>query len=200
MSWLTWTLPPLLGALIGWMTNWVAIKMLFYPRKPWSFLGAKFQGLIPSRQNELAEQCATIIERELLQQDLIEATLKSVDLKPMIEGKVRELIRVKLGEKLKSLPMLGAFINETTINMVEEMAVKEMGIGAEELLYDYSQKVSEKIQIKDIIQERIMSFNLDKLEGIVMAVATKEFKVIELVGAFLGLLVGVSQVILIIVL
>jgi uncharacterized membrane protein YheB (UPF0754 family) len=177
------------------MTNWVAIKMLFYPRYPKNIFGLKLQGLIPRRQRELADQCATIIERELLQQDFIEESLKSVDLKPMIEQKVRVLIRQKLGEKLKSLPMLGAFINEATLSVVEEMAVKEMGVGAEELLHEYSQKVSEKIQIKKIIEERILGFDLDKLEGIVIAVASKEFKVIEFVGALLGFMIGLSQVI-----
>lgn len=197
MLYLTWLLPPILGASIGWMTNWVAIKMLFYPRRPLSILGLRLQGLIPSRQRELAEQCATIIERELLQQDFLEEQLKSVDLKPLIEVKVRELIRDKLGGQLKSLPMLGAFINEATLKMVEDMAAKEMGSGAEELLHAFAHKVSEKIQIKEIIEEKILAFDLDKLEQIVHSVASKEFKVIEYVGAILGLFIGIFQVVLI---
>jgi len=196
MLYVTWILPPVLGASIGWITNWVAVKMLFYPRKPFGIFGFQLQGLIPSRQHELAEQCAAIIERELLQQHLIESSLKSVDLKPMIEKKVRELIREKLAAKLKSLPMLGAFINDTTLSVVEEMAAKEMGAGAQELIHEYSQKVSEKIQIRDIIEQRIMSFDLDKLEHIVVSVASKEFKVIEWVGAVLGFFIGLTQVFL----
>ena len=30
----TYILPPLIGAVIGYFTNMIAVKMLFYPRKP----------------------------------------------------------------------------------------------------------------------------------------------------------------------
>lgn len=196
MLFLTWILPPILGASIGWLTNWVAIKMLFYPRKPIRIFGVTFQGLIPSRQAELASQCAVIIERELLQQHVLESQLKSVDIKPMVEAKVRLLIREKLGEKLKALPMLGAFVNDTTLAVVEEMAAKEMASGADEILDEFSQKFSEKLNVKDLIEQNILSFELDKLEAIVNTVASKEFKVIEIVGAILGFSIGVFQVIL----
>ncbi len=43
---------PPIGALIGWLTNYIAIKMLFYPRK--KFMG--FQGIIPKRKQILSEK------------------------------------------------------------------------------------------------------------------------------------------------
>ncbi|MFW5830079.1 MAG: DUF445 domain-containing protein, partial [Planctomycetota bacterium] len=46
VAWPIWILMPLIGALIGYATNWLAIRMLFRPRRP--VLG--FQGL------ELAHQ------------------------------------------------------------------------------------------------------------------------------------------------
>ena len=44
-------LPPLAGALIGYFTNYLAIRMLFRPLKPWHFLGLKLPltpGIIPA--------------------------------------------------------------------------------------------------------------------------------------------------------
>ncbi|MBI2451985.1 DUF445 family protein [Candidatus Pacearchaeota archaeon] len=41
---------PLTGAIIGYVTNWVAIKMLFWPRK--KIFG--IQGLVPKRKEEIA--------------------------------------------------------------------------------------------------------------------------------------------------
>jgi uncharacterized membrane protein YheB (UPF0754 family) len=43
---------PIIGALIGWITNYIAIKMLFHPRK--KILG--FQGIIPKRKKILSEK------------------------------------------------------------------------------------------------------------------------------------------------
>ena len=48
--WLT----PFVGAFIGWLTNYVAIKMLFRPREPWYILGFPMQGVMPRRQRDLA--------------------------------------------------------------------------------------------------------------------------------------------------
>lgn len=43
-----------IGAMIGWITNYIAIKMLFRPYKEMNFLFFKIQGLIPKRRSEIA--------------------------------------------------------------------------------------------------------------------------------------------------
>ena len=55
---------PLLGTLIGWGTNWLALKMLFRPRKPVNIGPYKLQGLIPSRRNVLSGTIAKTISDE----------------------------------------------------------------------------------------------------------------------------------------
>ncbi|MBK6826355.1 MAG: hypothetical protein IPG86_05585 [Chitinophagaceae bacterium] len=46
-------LVPLISAFIGWVTNWVAIKMLFHPREPRKFLGITFHGIFPKGSSSL---------------------------------------------------------------------------------------------------------------------------------------------------
>ena len=49
-SWANWVLPPLIGAVIGGVTNDIAIRMLFRPYAPWRVLGWRLPltpGLIP---------------------------------------------------------------------------------------------------------------------------------------------------------
>ncbi len=62
-------LPPILGMVIGYCTNDIAIRMLFRPYRPW-YLG-RYQlpftpGLIPSNQGRLASRIADTITRSLL--------------------------------------------------------------------------------------------------------------------------------------
>jgi uncharacterized membrane protein YheB (UPF0754 family) len=69
LSILPWVLPPLLGAVIGFLTNALAIRMLFRPLRPWRFLGIPIPltpGIIPRRRGELAENIGTMVARELL--------------------------------------------------------------------------------------------------------------------------------------
>ena len=54
---LPWILPPLLGAIIGYVTNRIAIKMLFRPLTPKRFLGVRVPltpGVIPRNRFDLA--------------------------------------------------------------------------------------------------------------------------------------------------
>jgi uncharacterized membrane protein YheB (UPF0754 family) len=62
-------LPPILGTLIGYFTNDIAIRMLFRPYRPW-YVGRYrlpfTPGLIPSNQGRLASRIADTITRSLL--------------------------------------------------------------------------------------------------------------------------------------
>ncbi|MBM7646912.1 uncharacterized membrane protein YheB (UPF0754 family) [Scopulibacillus daqui] len=66
------------GALIGGLTNYIAIKMLFRPHKP-IYIG-KFRlpftpGLIPKRQEEIAVQLGQLVMKHLITAESIERKL-----------------------------------------------------------------------------------------------------------------------------
>ena len=69
----------LISGAIGWITNWVAIKMLFRPHKEINFGLFKIQGLIPKRRDEISENIADVVEKELISVDDIENKLKEVE-------------------------------------------------------------------------------------------------------------------------
>jgi uncharacterized membrane protein YheB (UPF0754 family) len=61
--------PPLLGALIGYVTNLIAIRMLFRPLRPWRICGLRVPltpGIIPAKRGELAEKMGTMVGSHLL--------------------------------------------------------------------------------------------------------------------------------------
>lgn len=69
----SWTLPVLLGAIIGYLTNSVAIRMLFRPVRPIRIAGLRLPftpGVIPHRRGELAESIGRMVSRDLLTDDV----------------------------------------------------------------------------------------------------------------------------------
>lgn len=190
---ISYVLAPFLTAAIGWFTNWVAVKMLFKPMSPKVFWGMRFQGLIPRRQKELASQCAEIVERELLQQHMIRSAVEGADIGSVVETKVRHLMRTKLLSKLNAIPMLGAMLGEANFRQLEDYVVVEMKLMSTDLAIEFAGEIEDKLQVRTIVEERIQSFELERLEEIVSSVAAKEFKTIELVGALLGFFVGLLQ-------
>ena len=187
---------PFVTAFIGWVTNWIAIKMLFHPKKKISFAGWKLQGLIPRRQQDLAEKTAEIIERELLSQHTISQQIEKIDLEPHLEEFAQKLVQERLGERLKAIPMVGAFINESALDKLAQIALEEMKKQAGPLQEKVAAQVESHLQVRQLIEQKIAELNLDKLEEIVLHVAHKELRTIEWLGAVLGFLIGCGQVVI----
>jgi uncharacterized membrane protein YheB (UPF0754 family) len=54
------------GPIVGWVTNWVAILMIFEPVEPRRFLGFRLQGMFLRRQHEVAEVYAEVIADDIV--------------------------------------------------------------------------------------------------------------------------------------
>lgn len=74
-----------IGGLIGWITNFIAIKMLFRPYREINIFGFKIQGVIPKRKKALAESIAKMIDEELISVKDITQTINSMELDEEIE-------------------------------------------------------------------------------------------------------------------
>ena len=60
---------PLVGAIIGYITNWIAIKMMFRPLKPIKLFGFKLPftpGIIPKNKERIAKSIGIAISDNLL--------------------------------------------------------------------------------------------------------------------------------------
>ncbi len=96
--------PPLVGAFIGYMTNHVAIRMLFRPLKPWRLFGLRLPltpGVIPSKRHELAVNIGEMVGGHLLTSADIKRALREegfqAELDTLIQGKVTDLLHRDLG-------------------------------------------------------------------------------------------------------
>jgi len=101
---------PLTGLIIGFFTNWLAIKLLFIPRKP--ILG--IQGVIPKRKQKIAEKIA---ESSL---KLLPTKLEKLTKFPYIGEKISNYIKKEVSEKVKSLN------NQELQQIIENTAKKEL--------------------------------------------------------------------------
>ena len=184
---------PLIGAAIGWLTNRLAIQMLFRPRQPVRFLGLTFQGLIPRRQADLAVRVAEIVETELFNQHLIQNEIQKIDFQPHLDELARNLIHIRLAPKLRQIPLFGNLVNESLLASLNRTVLEALARETEPLLRRVSSEVEEKIAVRRIVEERIHAFDLDQLEAIVRALAHREFRSIEILGAVIGFAVGLVQ-------
>jgi len=76
--------------LVGFITNWIAIKMLFYPRQRRPLIG---QGLIPSRKDHIVRRLGEQISREIINSDLILRQIKESGLVSRHREKLTDSLR-----------------------------------------------------------------------------------------------------------
>lgn len=190
---------PFVTAFIGWLTNWLAIQMLFRPRQPVNVLGIKIQGLIPRRQEEIAERVAEVVEQELLTQHFVREQIEQIDVHSYVDGFVRKVIRGRVAEKLRGIPLIGGMINDNTIASLERMALESIHAEIEPMRERIATDVEARLQVRDIVRQRILDFEMFKLEELVRRIANREFQLIEWLGGALGFIVGIAQVAILLV-
>lgn len=192
-----WIVFPLIGGVIGWVTNFVAIKMLFYPRNPVNLGLFKVQGVFPKRQNMFAERISKVVGEELIHIDEIKEAIKEpenlTEVFDLIDEKIEAFLRTKLGQ---AMPLLAMFINDKTIATIKEVLSEEVKGMLPTAIDRFADNLEKHFDIEQVVFEKVAAFPVEKLESVLMGILQKELKFIEVVGAILGAIIGLVQVIL----
>jgi uncharacterized membrane protein YheB (UPF0754 family) len=190
----TWIAVPLLGGVIGYLTNRIAVKMIFRPIRPVNLLGLRVQGLIGRRQQELAERIGTVVGDHLVRhQDIVEGFHK-VDLEGLLGDVLERGLRPKIDE-LRNLPLIGGFLTPERIADLRGSLARGILTHRETILERLEEAVEQGIDIEHLVREKVAAFPVEKLESLVLQVASRELRAIELLGGVLGVLIGVLQVV-----
>jgi uncharacterized membrane protein YheB (UPF0754 family) len=99
INWLFWIVPPLAGAFIGFLTNVLAVKMLFRPLKPVRIFGIRLPftpGILPKERHKLADSIGRMVEQELLTPEILRERFARPEF--------REKIRLSLSVYTEALP------------------------------------------------------------------------------------------------
>jgi len=187
---------PLIAALIGWLTNWVAVKMLFHPRQPINVLGFRFQGIFYRRQKELATRLGNIIEDKLFSHQDIHDKITSPEFVGRLTPVLEKHLDIFLSERLTSLHPMLALVPESILGTIKAKMMEEFESFLPHLMQGASESLEDIIQIKQVIQEKIESFEVSQLEEILFSILKNEFKMIEYVGGVLGFFIGLVQVLI----
>ncbi|MBF4805304.1 MAG: DUF445 family protein [Pseudoleptotrichia goodfellowii] len=186
------------GTLIGWFTNYLAIKLLFRPHREINFLFFKIQGLIPKRRDEISENIAGVVEQELISVSDIAERLKGSNLdEEIVDELVDKIIGVKLQKSiLEKNPLLKMIVNDSLMDKLKSYFKKAILENKEEILAKILKVVEEKIDFREIMVEKMTNFSLDEIENIILKISKKELKHIEIIGGVLGGIIAVFQFLL----
>jgi len=188
---------PIISALIGWITNYIAVKMIFRPRMEVRFCGLRFIGLIPKRKHDLAVKIAETIEKELISHRDIRQILQAEDFHLHTGRLIRTRIDDFINEKLAGNTFLSMLVTPDIADRLTNMLMEELQKELPGLIDSLFESVEKKIDFRMIIKTKIDGFDLLRLESIIYGIASKELKAIEVLGGILGFMVGLVQLVII---
>lgn len=196
IHWILFLLP-FIAALIGWMTNYIAVKMLFHPKEPKKFIGITFQGVFPKRQNALAEKLGQLVADELFSISDVSAKIKEFATSDEAMNEVGKRIEMTIRNKLvQAFPMLAMFLSDEMVEKVTGLFKNELKDFLSATSQGMGEKLEENLNVQEMVKERVNAFSSEKLEELLNQLMKKEFKFIELVGAILGFFIGCIQLVI----
>ena len=188
---------PLIGALIGWLTNYVAIKMLFNPKNEIKIFFVSLQGIFPKRQQAFAEKLGQVVSTELLTAQEVTAHLKEKATSEAVLDHIAMRLEEGIASRLpRAFPMLAMFMSNENAEKLKRVLLEQISSLNEELIDKLSGELEEELDVQAIVEEKVAAFSSDKLEEILFSIMRREFKFIEVVGAVLGFFIGLIQILL----
>jgi len=189
---------PILAALVGWITNFLAIKMLFHPHQPKKILGITFHGVFPKRQPQIAENLGSLVANELLSMKDVAKKIEDLSTQPealdAVGKRIEKTIRGKL---ISAFPMLSMFLTDDMIVKVTNLFKGELEDFLKESAQELASKMEKSVDIQALVREKVQAFSSNKIEELLVGFMAQEFRFIERIGAVLGFLIGCFQVFLV---
>jgi len=183
----------LIGALIGWITNKVAIKLLFRPVEPFKIplLPFTLQGVIPKRKKDISKSIGEIVAVELISVDeIIGGFVDDMDTTQIIEV-IKARVILLANEKMPAI--IPSIFKGAIVNAVSEMIDENGEQIMNELVDNIRHKADEKIDIAKMVEDKINEFDFMKLEEIIFKIAKNELSHIEVLGGVIGFFIGIVQ-------
>jgi uncharacterized membrane protein YheB (UPF0754 family) len=149
--------------------------------------------LLPRRQKDLADKISEAISREFLKETDIVAFLKLVDPGEAMRRLVLAKWDEKVGEILGSMAFLRMFVSEDRLSGIRDRIAELFASEAEQYTELLVKSLESKIDLRETIRRNILAFDVQRLSNIIEEIGYREMNEIALIGAALGVLIGLIQ-------
>ncbi|RDV24631.1 DUF445 family protein [Alteromonas aestuariivivens] len=188
---------PLISAIVGWGTNYLAVKMMFFPIE---FVGIKpifgWQGLIPAKRRQMAEIEVELVLGKLLSVEELARRLDAGALTQAIQRRLKQVIRKIVNDVMQeSAPQLWASMPVQGKNLVYRRIENDIPNVVHKMVDDFQHNVNEILDIKELVVEQLVN-SPELINEIFLTAGAREFPFIVRSGFYFGFLFGLPTMIL----
>lgn len=191
-----WQLP-VGGLVVGYLTNILALRMIFTPAEPKYIGGLKVQGLFIKRQKEVSKAYAKIIADNIMTMpNIFDAMFEgtaSDRLIEIVQDHVEESVDVTAG---LSSALIRITSGSDSFDRIKEIACRRFTDEIPEhihLIFDYAKQA---LDIEHTLHHKMASLPPDDFVGFLRPVFQEDEWKLVLVGAILGMVAGLLQLLI----
>ena len=189
-----WVLP-VAGFLVGYVTNWLAMNLIYEPREPVQIGPFKIQGVFIKRQREVATQFADVIaERVLTPENLVQHISEGPNrqrLLDILEGQVEESMKEYERDAMVAMLVSKDKLEEAKADLLGRVRNADMSDSRQIKTF-----AGQSHRIHAQMEENLGALDADQFGGILRPVFPKdEWKLIR-AGGVIGTGIGALQVVL----
>ena len=190
-----WWLLPVGGLVVGYLTNFLALKLIFRPVHPVKIGPIVIQGLFMKRQDEVSKEYAKILATELLtSEQIFEFIVRTNGMDVLAElcrKHVKNIVDTTTGSTRKMVLKLA--IGNSKYEKMKALAA-EMFVHALPssiiTMFDYADR---SLQIGETLENKLKSLSKLDFEDVLHPIFQEDEHILILVGAVLGAVAGVIQ-------
>ncbi|MCK7548500.1 DUF445 domain-containing protein [Marinobacter koreensis] len=181
---------PVMAAVTGWVTNWLAIQMSFYPVHFVGIGAIGWQGVIPRKAEKMAHIC---IDRTLQKFGDLNAVYEKLEPHQIVEQVVSQLIP-RVDEYIDEImyenhPVLWDNLPIFLKNRIYQWARAELPSRIEELVEDFGDDLSDLVDLKALLSRELQQ-HPDLMNRIFQQAGSVELRSVINLGAVIGAVLG----------
>jgi uncharacterized membrane protein YheB (UPF0754 family) len=191
----TWWLMPIVGVIVGLVTNWLAIQMIFRPQEPKRYLGLfKYQGLFAKRQPEIAHDYGETAAAEILTPSNVIRLVTQGEAGVRIAKLVTEEVTAKMQEEWKKVEaMVPVDVTPEMFSQVQDIIIRRISTTVPVLQPEFEKYLERKLDIANTVEEKLAALPKNDFERILRGIFEEDEITLIVVGGALGGLVGLAQ-------
>ncbi|MFJ7211887.1 DUF445 domain-containing protein [Amycolatopsis sp. NPDC098790] len=197
VAWVLFKFPPIMpifGLFTGWFTDWLALRMIFYPIEPRRYFGVEWQGLFLKRRAEVAEAYGSLIAKEIITpHNVIEAILHGP-----LSDRVLALIQRQLDRELGSVakPLLVFAVGSRKYQDVKLAIASQIMSRLPETMRYIEDYATDAMDIRNVLVSKMKELSPREFERLLRPAFEQDEWILIATGAVLGFAVGEGQVLL----
>ena len=189
-----WVLPAA-GFLVGYITNWLALNLIFEPKEPKQIGPFKIQGVFIKRQREVATSFADVIAERVLNSDnLVQHISEGPNRErvlSILEGQVEESMKVYEKDAMVGMLVTKDKLEEAKADLLHRVRNADMtGSSQIKTFADQSRHIHGQLEAN------LAALDAAQFSGILRPVFQKDEWKLILAGGVIGTAIGAAQVVL----